>query len=63
MSRKKRYIIVCIAYVTKWVEAKTLLEANELSVAYFIYEDIFTQLGVLREVSTNKGTQFTSKII
>jgi len=42
MSRKKRYILVCIDYVTKWVEDKTLLHANEQYVVYFLFEDIFT---------------------
>ena len=29
----------------------------------FIYEEIFTRFGVLREIVTNKGTQFTSKLM
>jgi hypothetical protein len=63
MLRKKRYILVCIDYVTKWVEAKTLLKSNEQSVAYFLYEDIFTQFGVPREIVIDQGTQFTSNLI
>ena len=43
MSQKKRYILVCTDYVTKWVEAKALLRAIEKSVIEFIYEEIFTR--------------------
>jgi transposase InsO family protein len=63
MSKKKRYILVCIDYITKWVEAKALFKANEQSVEYFLYEYIFTRFGVPREIVTDQGTQFTSRII
>ena len=38
MSRKKQYILVGIDYVTKWVEAKALYQANEQSVVDFLFE-------------------------
>jgi hypothetical protein len=46
MLRKKKYILVCIDFVTKWAEAKSLYQATEKSVFEFIYEDIFTHFGV-----------------
>ena len=48
MSRKKKYILVCTDYVTKWVESKYLFRATEKSMVEFIYEEIFTRFGVPR---------------
>ena len=48
MSHKKKYILVCMNYVTKWVEAKALFKSIEKSVVEFIYEEIFTRFGVPR---------------
>jgi hypothetical protein len=57
------YILVCTDYVTKWVEAKALPKATEDAVANFLYEDIFVCFGVPREIVTDQGTQFTSRLI
>jgi hypothetical protein len=62
MSHRKNYILVCTDYVTKWVEAKSLFMATKKSFIEFIYEDIFTRFGVPREIVTDQGTQFTSKM-
>ena len=62
-SKGKSYILVCTDYVTKWIEAKALPRATEQAVEDFLYEDIFTRFGVPREIVTNQGTQFTSKLI
>ena len=62
-SKQKKYILVCIDYVTKWVEAKALLSATENSVVSFLYEDIFTRFGVPREIVTDQGSQFTSNMM
>ena len=62
MSRKKRCVLVCTDYVTKWVEAKAFPRDNEQAMVYFLYEYIFTWFGVTREIVTDQGTQFTSKL-
>ena len=62
-SKKKRYILVCTYYVTKWEEPKPLLFANENVVVTFLFEDILTHFGVPREIVTDQGTQFTSKLV
>ena len=62
-SRQKKYILVCVDYVTKRVEAKALFSDTENSVVSFLYEDIFTRFGVPREIVTDQGGQFTSKLM
>jgi hypothetical protein len=62
-SKKKKYILVCTDYVTKWVEAKYLPAASEQSVVYFLFSDIFTTFGVPREILIDQGTQFTSNLV
>lgn len=37
--------------------------ATEKVVVEFLFEDIFTRFGVPREIVTNQGTQFTSKLV
>jgi hypothetical protein len=63
MSYRKNYILVCMDYVTKWVEEKSLFRSTENFVVEFIYEDIFTRFSVPHEIVTDQGTQFTSKLM
>ena len=57
MPKKKRYILACTDYVTKWVEAKALYQANEQSVVEFLFEEFLTCFVVPREIVTDQGTQ------
>jgi hypothetical protein len=56
------YILVCMDYVTKWVEDKSLYSANEQFVD-FMFEEIFTHFGVPRDIVTDQGTQFTFNLV
>lgn len=47
----------------KWVETKDLYVATKKAVVEFIFEDIFVRFGVPREIVTDQGTQFTSKLV
>ena len=63
MSKKKRYILVCLDYVTKWVEEKALYQANEQSVVDFLFKEIFTRFGLPMEIVMDQGTRFMSKML
>lgn len=60
---KKRYIIVCIDYLTKWAEIKAMKIQTEDKVAEFLRENVFYKFGYTREVATDQGDQFTSHLI
>ena len=62
-SKKKRYILVCTDYVTKWVEAKVVPRETKQVVVDFLHEDIFTRFGIPREIVIDQGTQFTSHLV
>eukprot|EP00253_Pinus_taeda_P027974 PITA_27974 len=48
-SRQRSYIIVCIDYLTKWVETKAIKAATKEKVAEFLRENIFYKFGYPRE--------------
>ena len=54
-SNNKTYILVCIDYVTKWVEGKALASATEATVEDFQSEDFFVRFGVPKEIITDGG--------
>ena len=62
-NKDSKYILVCIDCITRWVEAKALCTATEKAVVEFLFEDIFTRFWVPREIFTDQGTKFTSKLV
>ena len=59
-SNQRVYILVCTDYMTKWVEAKALIKANEEAVLTFLFEEIFVRFGLPRELVTDGGPPFNS---
>src|SRR3954470_10271251 len=58
-----RYIVVAIDHFTKWVEARTIEEADAQYITLFLYEDIICHHGVPTILSPDKGTEFVNKMI
>lgn len=62
-SNGKRYILVCTENVTKWMETKAVPRATEDTVVTFLFEEIFVRYRVPRQIVTDQGTQFISKLV
>ena len=60
----KRYILVCIGYVTKWVEPNSLPRENEKSVVYFLFECILFRFCVPKEIrKSSRCIRLSTRII
>ena len=62
-SNGKKYILVAVDYVTKWVEAKALAKNDTKSVLRFIKRNIFARFGVLRALISEGGSHFCNKLM
>ena len=62
-SNGKSYILVCIDYLTKWVEVKDMKHAHDEKVVEFLYEKIFTWYDVPKDLLIDQGAQFTSNLV
>lgn len=58
-----RYIITCMDYASKYAETKACKQITAKDIAVFLVENIFCKHGVVKEIVTDRGSVFTSKII
>ena len=59
-SQDYNYVITAIDYFTKYIEMGTLKDKSALSVAMWIFENIFCHYGVMDIHITNNGTEFVN---
>ena len=57
------YIVVAIDYLIKWPEARAIPDATAESVASFFYEDIICRHGCPKELVSDNGSAFISKMV
>jgi hypothetical protein len=62
-SHHNSYILVCIDYIKKLMEAKELPVVKEQEIVGFIHEEIFMRFTIAQEIVTDGGAQFTSRLI
>jgi len=58
-----RYIIVAVKYLSKWQEAKAVMEANALSISNFLYQNIICRFGCFTHLYTDRRTEFVNEIV
>ena len=49
--------------MTKWVEPRALPRATEHALSYLLYAEIFSRFGAPKDIVTDGGPQFTSRLI
>nr|GEU30138.1 reverse transcriptase domain-containing protein [Tanacetum cinerariifolium] len=56
-SKGKKYILVAVDYLSKWVEAKAL-PTNDARVVVKFLKSLFTRFGTPKAIISNRGTHF-----
>jgi len=62
-SLNKKNILICIDFITKWVEAKVVSFATESVVVDFLLTEVLTRFGVPREIVSENQPQFISNLL
>ncbi|SAM00569.1 hypothetical protein [Absidia glauca] len=58
-----KWILVAVDYATNWPIARAVKTANAETVADFIYEEIVMRFGCPKEILTDRGANFLSKLV
>ena len=62
-KRGNKYAIVFIDYLTKWVEVFATPDQSALTIAKLLVEEIISRHGVPRELLSDRGAAFLSKLL
>jgi transposase InsO family protein len=62
-SNNKMYILVCVDYVSKWVQALAFHSNDAKTVIQFLQSNIFCRFGTPRVLTSNGGTHFLNKYL
>jgi hypothetical protein len=57
------FILVCVDYVSKWVEAIPTRDANSKTVIEFLKKNIFQRFGVPKAIISDRGSHFNNKYL
>ncbi len=62
-QREKKYIIVAMDYLTKWLEARAVSEATAEAASQFVYEQIICQHSCPQIILSDRGTHFNNNMM
>src|SRR6266498_3216216 len=62
-SKGNQYIRVAVKYLSKWQEVKAVAEANALSIANFLYQNIICHFRYFTYLHTDKETEFVNEVV
>ena len=54
---------MAVDYFTKWVEAMPTVKSNGETAAHFIFNQIITRFGILKELVTDRGRHFQNQMM
>ena len=57
-----KYIMIVTDYFTRWTEAFALPNQEALTIARALVDEFISQFGLPRQIHTDQGTQFESKL-
>ncbi|KAL0355818.1 UNVERIFIED_CONTAM: hypothetical protein Sradi_4028700 [Sesamum radiatum] len=60
---QKKFILVAVEYISKWVEVEALAKITKKEMINFIWKNIICRFGIPRVLISNNGTQFQGKAI
>lgn len=60
-SKGQRYILVCIDYFTKWIEAIPLVNVDQETMIEFIQRHIIYRFGIPKTITIDQGSVFTGQ--
>ncbi|UYV72084.1 hypothetical protein LAZ67_9001766 [Cordylochernes scorpioides] len=60
---KKKWIVVCTDYLTKYAVTQSLGSGEALEIAKFLLEEVILKHGAPREIAMDRGRNFQSKLL
>ena len=58
--RQLKFLVVCIDYFTKWMEAEALATITEKNIQSFVWRNIICRYGIPRVIVSDNGKQFNN---